>query len=207
MVLWLVAVGRSLYNLCLTGTSCSTDGTKVNASVFHNASAVTKVGVQISAVRGSSDTTFLLGGQYSLDKDAFLKAKVAHTGEAVLGYTQVCWVIAYILHMVRVFLGIDSRAWTILSLYIHGNRRTSGRASRLRSASRSIPRTSRRTLTSWALLLPSTAKRCTMRWVKRMKRRGSAGACSVVLFCGLTTSRAEQQLIKQNSASLRTISI
>lgn len=65
-----------------------TDGQKVAASVFHRISPTAQAAVQFNATRGSNETSFVLGGHYALDKDAYIRAKVSQAQEVTVAYTQ-----------------------------------------------------------------------------------------------------------------------
>lgn len=66
----------------------SNDGQEFGGSVYHKVNNDLACGVQLSWSSGSNATKFGIGGQYNLDKDATIRAKVNNISQIGLGYQQ-----------------------------------------------------------------------------------------------------------------------
>lgn len=64
------------------------DGQEFAGSIFHKVNQDLQCGVQLSWSSGSNATKFGLGGLYSLDKDASVRAKINNASQIGLGYQQ-----------------------------------------------------------------------------------------------------------------------
>eukprot|EP01137_Pigoraptor_chileana_P014391 Opistho-2@68993 len=87
------AVAKSTFALGYKGPDftlhSNIDSGKVSGSIFHRASSNVLAGAQFAWARGTSETTFAIGGHYTVDKDTFVKAKVDNKAQLGLSYTQV----------------------------------------------------------------------------------------------------------------------